>query len=113
MSEQTTLSQSPQAVPGPQAAAGGSGPKPPQRAASDPREVAARVLAQMNQVNVKKEELGVAIRSLIDVAQQLTRAYAVQTVTVEQLRRRVKALESAVPPEVVAPEAATPPASIQ
>jgi hypothetical protein len=107
MSEQNPLSQPTQGAPAPQAGANGSGPKPMPRDPSDPREVAARVMTQMNQVNVKKEELSVVIRSLIDVTQQLTRAYVAQTVTVEQLRRRVKALEAIVPPAAAAAAAAT------
>ena len=102
MSEQSTLSTPPQA------GASGSDQKLRQRATSDPREVAALVMDRMNQVNIKKEELGVAIRGLIDVTQQLTRTYVTQTVVVEQLRRRVKALETPA-----APEAARRPESMQ
>lgn len=69
--------------------------KPAQRAISDPREVATVVMARMNQVNAKKDELAVAIHALVDITQQLTRSYGQQLVAIEQLRRRVKALEAA------------------
>ena len=68
-------------------------PKPAQRAISDPREVATVVMARMNQVNVKKDERAMAINGLVDITQQLTKTYAAQLVAIEQLRRRVKALE--------------------
>ena len=67
--------------------------KPAQRAISDPREVTALVMARMNQVNAKKDELAVAIHALVDITAQLTRTYSAQLLAVEQLRRRVKALE--------------------
>jgi predicted nucleic acid-binding Zn-ribbon protein len=69
-------------------------PKPAQRAISDPREVAAVVMGRMNQVKSRKEELNIAIDGLVEITQQLTRAYGAQLVAVEQLRRRVKALEA-------------------
>ena len=77
--------------------------QPAQRAISDPREVAAVVMARMNQVNVKKDELAAAINGLVDITQQLTRTYGQQLVAVEQLRRRVKALEAAAAAAAQAP----------
>jgi hypothetical protein len=63
---------------------------------SDPREVAAVVMARMNVVNDRKDELTIAIKGLTDLTQQLTRAYAGQVQLIEQLTRRVKTLEEAV-----------------
>ena len=60
---------------------------------SDPRQVAAVVMAQMNRVNAKKDELTIAIKGLTDIAQQLTQAYAGQVQAIEQLTNRLKALE--------------------
>lgn len=91
MSGQTTTTQ--QAVT--QATTNGAGTRPAQRAISDPREVAAVVMARMNQVNARKDELAVAINALVDITEQLTRTYSAQLLAVEQLRRRVKALEEA------------------
>ncbi len=78
-----------------------SQPRPPQqqqqtgRPVSDPREVATLVMARMNMVNAKKDELTIAIKGLSDVTQQLAHAYAEQVKALEQLARRVKALEAA------------------
>jgi hypothetical protein len=63
---------------------------------SDPCEVAAVVMARMNVVNDRKDELTIAIKGLTDFTQQLTRAYATQVQLIEQLSRRVKTLEEAV-----------------
>jgi predicted RecB family endonuclease len=60
---------------------------------SNPREVAAVVVAQMNLVNAKKDELSAALKGLTDMAQQLVVAYAGQTQLIERLASRVKALE--------------------
>ncbi len=65
------------------------------RPVSDPREVATLVMARMNMVNAKKDELTIAIKGLSDVTQQLAHAYAEQVKALEQLARRVKALEAA------------------
>ncbi len=64
------------------------------RSISDPREVANLVMARMNMVNAKKDELTIAIKGLSDVTQQLARAYAQQMLVMEQIARRVKALEA-------------------
>jgi hypothetical protein len=69
--------------------------KPTQRAISDPREVAAVVMARMKLVSAKKDEMSLAITGLVDITQQLTRAYGEQLIAIEQLRRRVRELEAA------------------
>jgi hypothetical protein len=63
------------------------------KAVSHPREVAAVVMAQMNLVNAKKDELTIAIKGLTDITQQLTQAYAGQVQVIAQLTNRLKALE--------------------
>ena len=64
-----------------------------QRVISNPNDVASLVLAQLNHVNNKKDELTIAIKSLADTTQQLVRAYADHTRTIQKLAERVKALE--------------------
>ena len=76
---------------------------------SHPRDVAAVVMAQMNMVNAKKDELTIAIKGLSDLTQQLARAYAEQMQVIEQLATRVKMLEAkagtnGVNGEVVGPD---------
>jgi hypothetical protein len=75
-------------------AAPGSGSPATSRAITHPREVAAVVMARMNQVNAKKDELGISIHGLMEVMQQLTKIHDEQLLAIEQLRRRVKALET-------------------
>lgn len=65
----------------------------PQRVLSNPNDVAGLVLAQLNHVNNKKDELTIAIKGLADTTQQLVRAYADHTRTIQQLAERVKVLE--------------------
>ena len=60
---------------------------------SDPREIAAVVMARMHLINTKKDELSMAIKGLTDLTQQLVRAYARQMQVIEQLVTRLKALE--------------------
>jgi glycerol-3-phosphate dehydrogenase len=60
---------------------------------SSPREVAAVVMARMNMVNAKKDELIIAIKGLTDITQQLTQAYAGQVQRINQLTNRVKGPE--------------------
>ena len=72
--------------------------KPARRAISDPREVAAVAVGRMKLVKTKRDELTVAIDGLVDITQQLTRAYAEQVVTIDRLRRRVKELEALATP---------------
>jgi hypothetical protein len=62
---------------------------------SDPREIAAVVMARMNLINTKKDELTIAIKGLTDLTQQLVRAYADQMQVIQQLANRLKALEEA------------------
>ena len=108
MSEQTTtpeVNQAPAANPAQDKPAE---QKPARRPISDPREVAAVVMGRMKLVKTKRDELGLAIDGLVDITQQLTRAYAEQLMTIEALRRRLKQLE--------APAAGTPsepPATLQ
>ena len=93
MSEQTNATEAVQdkvTASGPAKAAA-----PKQRAISDPREVATVVMARMNLVNAKKDELAIALHGLVDITQQLTRSYGEQLLAIEQLRRRVKDLEAA------------------
>jgi methyl-accepting chemotaxis protein len=73
--------------------AGEAAAKPRTRTVSHPREVAALVLTQIDQVNTKKDELTLAIKALTDLTKQLATAYANQALAIEQLTRRVKALE--------------------
>jgi hypothetical protein len=63
---------------------------------SDPREIAAVIMARMNLINTKKDELTIAIKGLTDLTQQLVRAYAGQMQFIQQLSARLKALEETV-----------------
>jgi hypothetical protein len=73
-----------------------AGPEPQKpRAMSNPRDVATVVMAHMNMVNSKKDELTIAIKGLSDITQQLARAYVEQLQSIERLANRVKALEAA------------------
>jgi hypothetical protein len=63
------------------------------RTVSHPREVAALVLTQIDQVNTKKDELTLAIKALADLTKQLATSYANQMLAIEQLTRRLNALE--------------------
>lgn len=63
------------------------------RAISNPNDVAALVMAQLNNVNGKKDELTIAIKGLMDTTSQLVRAYGEHVKTIAQLQQRVKALE--------------------
>ena len=68
-------------------------PRPQPQAISDPRQIAAVVMARMNLINTKKDELTIAIKGLTDLTQQLVQAYAAQMQAIEQLATRLKALE--------------------
>jgi hypothetical protein len=94
MSEQMNTPETSQAAAAAQPAAAASGTKPT-RTVSDPREVAAVVMSRMQQVSVKKEELQMAINGLFDITRQLTRSYGEQLIVIEQLKRRIKAMEAA------------------
>ena len=68
-------------------------PRPQPQTISDPRQIAAVVMARMNLINTKKDELTIAIKGLTDLTQQLVQAYAGQMQVIEQLATRLKALE--------------------
>ena len=68
-------------------------PRPQPQAISDPRQIAAVVMARMNLINTKKDELTIALKGLMDLTQQLVQAYAAQMQVIEQLATRLKALE--------------------
>ena len=68
-------------------------PRPQPQAISDPRQIATVVMARMNLINTKKDELTIAIKGLTDLTQQLVQAYAGQMQLIEQLATRLKAVE--------------------
>jgi hypothetical protein len=68
-------------------------PRPQPQAISDPRQIAAVVMARMNLINTKKDELTIAMKGLTDLTQQLVQAYATQMQVIEQLAARLKAVE--------------------
>ena len=70
-------------------------PRPQPQAIADPRQIAAVVMARMNLINTKKDELTIAIKGLTDLTQQLVQAYAAQMQVIEQLATRMKAVEEA------------------
>ena len=67
--------------------------RPQPQTISDPRQIAAVVMARMNLINTKKDELTIAMKGLTDLTQQLVQAYAAQMQAIEQLAARLKALE--------------------
>jgi hypothetical protein len=68
-------------------------PRPQPQTISDPRQIASVVMARMNLINAKKDELTIAIKGLTDLTQQLVQAYAAQMQVIEQLATRLKAVE--------------------
>ena len=60
---------------------------------ADPRQIAAIVMARINHINAKKDELTIALKGLTDLTQQLVQAYAGQMQVIEQLTTRLKAVE--------------------
>src|SRR5499426_4713786 len=68
-------------------------PRPQPQTISDPRQIAAVVMARMNLINTKKDELTIAIKGVTDLTQQLVQAYAGQMQVIEQLAARLKAVE--------------------
>src|SRR5262249_45763671 len=64
-------------------------PRPQLQAISDPRQIAAVVMARMNLINTKKDELTIAMKGLTDLTQQLLQAYAGQMQVIEQLATRL------------------------
>ena len=67
--------------------------RPQPQTISDPRQIAAVVMARMNLINAKKDELTIAIKGLTDLTQQLVQAYAGQMQVTEQLAARLRAVE--------------------
>lgn len=63
------------------------------RAISDPKEVAQMVMIQIDQVNAKKDELTIAVKTLADTAKQLVRAYGNQQAQIAKLSEQVQRLE--------------------
>src|SRR5689334_23994501 len=93
MSEQDQVTA---AIDVPMGTAGGdtpAAPRPQPQAIADPRQIAAVVMARMNLINTKKDELTIAMKGLTDLTQQLLQAYAAQMQVIEQLATRLKALE--------------------
>ena len=68
-------------------------PRSQPQAIADPRQIAAIVMARINHINTKKDELTIAIKGLTDLTQQLVQAYAGQMQVIEQLATRLKAVE--------------------
>jgi len=84
------------------------GTRPQPQAISDPRQIAAVVLARMNLINTKKDELTIAMKGLTDLTQQLLQAYAAQMQVIEQLATRLKAVEEMAGAKAVNGQAAAP-----
>jgi chromosome segregation ATPase len=93
MSEQVRATEAEQATVENQAARRPAATRQQPNTISDPREVATVIMARMNLVNAKKDELTIAIKGLTDLTQQLAQAYAGQVQVIQQLANRVKALE--------------------
>jgi hypothetical protein len=67
---------------------------PPKKLITDPREIAAIVMAQLSLVKAKKDDLDKAVTTLTDMTQQLVGAYAQQARFIERLAQRAKGLET-------------------
>jgi hypothetical protein len=93
MNEQMETPQSNPAQAAPQPAVPPKGPAQ-RREVSNPREVAALVMTRLQQAKARRDEMGKSFDDVVDIAQQLTHAYARQVLVIEQLRRRLKALEA-------------------
>jgi hypothetical protein len=65
----------------------------PGRVISDPKEVAQLVMMRIDQVNSKKDELTIAVKTLADTAKQLVSVYAKQQAQIAKLAKRVEELE--------------------
>jgi uncharacterized coiled-coil DUF342 family protein len=61
---------------------------------TNPREIAAIVMAQATMVNTKTGELARVIKELTDMTQQLVVAYARQAQFIERIAQRAKTLEA-------------------
>lgn len=68
-----------------------TGAKP--RIVRNPGDVAGIVMMQIDNVNAKKDELTIAVKSLADTAKQLVRAYVEHAKTIQRLQERVRSLE--------------------
>lgn len=60
---------------------------------SHPNDIATLVMAQVNAVNSKKDDLTIAVKQLTDITQQLVQAYAGHMNMIGQLNRRLEELE--------------------
>jgi hypothetical protein len=96
MSEQVQATAVVDAPVGNQAVDTPTAPRQQPNAIADPRQIAAVVMARMNLINTKKDELTIAIKGLTDLTQQLVQAYAAQMQVIEQLTARLKAVEETV-----------------
>lgn len=93
MSEPAMTTEAAQATVGTEPAEKPIDARPKPRTISQPREVAALVLAHINRVNAKKDDLTIAIKGLTDITQQLATSYARQMQVIGELSNRIKALE--------------------
>ncbi|GAB3776490.1 hypothetical protein GCM10028796_54100 [Ramlibacter monticola] len=73
------------------------------RTASEPRELAPAVMARMQHVRSRRDQMTTAVDDLGEIVQELTRAYVRQVLLIENLRGRVKALEEAARDDTDAP----------
>ncbi len=60
------------------------------RVVSRPEDVAGLVLMQIDLVNVRKDDLTIAIKGLSDFMRQLVRAYGEHTQTIEKLQLQIQ-----------------------
>ena len=93
MSEQVQATAAVDVPVGPQTGDTPAAPRPQPQTIADPRQIAAIVMARINHINAKKDELTIAIKGLTDLTQQLVQAYAGQMQVIEQLAARLKAME--------------------
>lgn len=63
------------------------------RVLNNPNDIATLVLMQVDNVNVKKDELTSSLKGLTDLTKQLARAYGEHTRVINELQKRVKELE--------------------
>ena len=80
----------PRATPPPGAAAEQASIAQQPRVVSRPEDVAGLVLMQIDLVNVRKDDLTIAIKGLSDLMRQLVRAYGENTQTIEKLQSQIK-----------------------
>jgi ABC-type transporter Mla subunit MlaD len=65
----------------------------PGRVNTNPNEVAHLVMMQIDNVNSKKDELTIAVKTLADTAKQLVGVYANQLAQIAKLAKKVEELE--------------------